>query len=360
MASQTKSIEKPIICGIQQIGVGIANVEQAWKWYRDYFNLNVPIFQEAADAPFMTDYTGNKVQSRSATLALNLAGGSGFEIWQYTSREGQAPDFGIKAGDLGIYLCRVKTKNLLKAFDFFKQKGVTLSEKIENGPAGEKHFFIKDPFDNIFQIVQGIDWLKNENTVTGGAEGAAIGISDVEKSLSLYRDVLGYDKIIYDEKGSFPDLKALPGGSNKFRRVLLTHSKPRKGPFSRLLGSSRLELIQVLDRKPNKIFKDRYWGDLGYIHLCFDIEGMDELENLCNKKGFPFTVNSKDSFDMGEASGHFTYIEDPDGTLIEFVETHKIPIFKKLGIYLNLSKRKTGKPLPDWMLKLLALNRNKD
>jgi len=34
---------------------------------------------------------------------------------------------------------------------------------------------------------------------------------------------------------------------------------------------------------------------------------------------------------MGEASGHFAYVEDPDGTLIEFVETHKIPIIKKLG-----------------------------
>ena len=33
-----------------------------------------------------------------------------------------------------------------------------------------------------------------------------------------------------------------------------------------------------------------------------------------------------ESFTMGDAGGHFTYIEDPDGYLIEFVETHKIPI----------------------------------
>ena len=33
---------------------------------------------------------------------------------------------------------------------------------------------------------------------------------------------------------------------------------------------------------------------------------------------------------MGEAAGHFSYIQDPDGTLIEFVETHKVPILKKL------------------------------
>ena len=31
---------------------------------------------------------------------------------------------------------------------------------------------------------------------------------------------------------------------------------------------------------------------------------------------------------MGDAAGQFAYIEDPDGTLIEFVETHKVPLVK--------------------------------
>jgi hypothetical protein len=62
---------------------------------------------------------------------------------------------------------------------------------------------------------------------------------------------------------------------------------------------------------------------------------------------------------MGEAAGHFTYIEDPDGTLIEFVETRKIPIVKKWGWYLNLQKRPAEKRLPDWMLKALKFNRKK-
>lgn len=66
-----------------------------------------------------------------------------------------------------------------------------------------------------------------------------------------------------------------------------------------------------------------------------------------------------DTFDMGEAAGHFAYIEDPDGTLIEFVETHKIPIIKKLGLYLNLRKRNPHKPLPDYILKALKYSKVK-
>jgi hypothetical protein len=66
-----------------------------------------------------------------------------------------------------------------------------------------------------------------------------------------------------------------------------------------------------------------------------------------------------DSFDMGEAAGNFAYIEDPDGALIEFVETHKIPVVKKIGWYIDLRKRLPSKALPDWMLKLLSFNRVK-
>ena len=66
------------------------------------------------------------------------------------------------------------------------------------------------------------------------------------------------------------------------------------------------------------------------------------------------------SFDMGEAAGHFSYIEDPDGTLIEFVETHKVPILKKFGLYLDLRKRDPQQILPDWMVKTLKFSRVKN
>ncbi len=91
---------------------------------------------------------------------------------------------------------------------------------------------------------------------------------------------------------------------------------------------------------------------------------MDALRRECKEKGFPFTVDSTQkhnlTFDMGEASGHFSYVEDPDGTLIEFIETHKLPVIKKLGWYINLRKRDPEKPLANWILKSLKFNRVKD
>ena len=141
--------------------------------------------------------------------------------------------------------------------------------------------------------------------------------------------------------------------------MLLGHSKPRQGAFSRLLGYSEIELVQVFDRQPKKIYENRFWGDCGFIHLCFDISNQDAMRRLCSEKGYPYTVDSGSTFDMGEAAGHFSYIEDPDGALIEFVETKRLPILKKIGWYLDLTKRNNAKPLPDWMLRTLRFSRVK-
>jgi catechol 2,3-dioxygenase-like lactoylglutathione lyase family enzyme len=176
----------------------------------------------------------------------------------------------------------------------------------------------------------------------------------MEKSIKFYSDILGYDQIIYDSTGVFEDIATLEGGGKTFRRVLLTHSKPREGSFSRMLGQTQIELFEAVDFTPRKMFEGRQWGDFGYIHLCFDVKGMSEIKEQCAAAGHPFTVDSGEGdFDMGEAAGHFAYVEDPDGTLIELVETIKIPIMKKFGLYLNVAARSPEKPLPDWLLKLL-------
>lgn len=358
-------IKHKIISGIQQIGIGVSNVYEAWNWYREHFGMDIRIFEDAATAELMHSYTGGKPRKRHAALAMNLQGGGGFEIWQYVERIPTAPKIEIQAGDLGIYIAKIKTRNVRSAFETFKKSNLNLNE-LSIDPDGKEHFFVKDPYNNIFQVVEGHSWFKSElKKSTGAAFGAIIGVSDIDNSRKLYSEILGYDTVVYDKVGVFEDMLCLQGGDKSFRRVLLSHSKPRTGSFSKLLGPSVIELIQVIDGAPVQIFSNRYWGDLGFIHLCYDIKGMDALREECNDKGFAFTVDSThtlktDTFDMGEAAGHFAYIEDPDGTLIEFVETDKIPILKKLGWYIDLRKRDPHKALPKWILNSLRFSRVKE
>ncbi|MEO7175457.1 MAG: VOC family protein [Saprospiraceae bacterium] len=346
--------------GIQQVGIGNTDVQATWKWYRQNFGFDVPIFEEAAVAGLMLPYTGGEPQKRHAVLALNLNGGGGLEIWQYTDREVSFPAFKPQPGDLGIYGLKLKTRDVGKCYHMCKAKHLDLVGPVVEEQGVAKHFFLRDLHQNVVQICPSGDWFQEKRDLMGGVLGAILGVSNMERSMKFYADILGFDQIVSDKSGQFDDLDNLADQSNQYHRVLLRRSKPNLGPFSQLLGDAEIELVQVLDRAPRKLYEDRFWGDPGYIHLCFDIVGMAEMKERCESFGHPFTVDSASSFDMGEAAGHFTYIEDPDGTLIEFVETHKIPILKRMNWYLDLRKRRPDKALPEWMLKSLAFNRVKD
>lgn len=348
------------ISGIQQVGIGVSDAEAAWKWYRLQFKMDVPVFRDEATASLMKRYTGDRAQNRYAILAMNMSGGGGFEIWQYTSREPQGANFDLMLGDTGVLAIKMKSRNIHETYQRLKSNGVDLLSDIQESPCGKNHFYLKDPFNNLFEVVESKSWFKSHKSEMGGVTGCVIGVTDIDNALKLYKDVLGYNVVLVDEVGKFDDLNGLPGGGEEFRRVIIGASPIRKGAFCRLFGHTELELLQVKSREARKVFDNRYWGDLGYIHVCFDVNGMSKLAEKCSNAGFEFTVDSQNSFDMGKASGHFTYCEDPDGTLIEFVETHKIPIVEKLGWYLNLQKRNPDKPLPDWMLGMLSLNRVRD
>lgn len=351
-----------IICGIQQMGIGVPNVQEIWKWYRENFGIDVKVFEDAAEAPLMTKYTGGEVHKRTATLALSMNGGGGFEIWQYTSRNTEKANFDIKLGDYGLYMCKIKSRNIQQSYNFLKSQGVELISKIEETPEGKKHFLVKDPNGNIFEIVEGLGWFSNTNhpAQTGGVAGTVIGVSNIEASLKVYQQLLGYSQIVYDKTDVFSAYSNLNGGEGKVRRVLLRHPELRKGPFAELLGPTEIELIQSVERTDcRNIFENRYWGDWGFIHLCFDVQGIEALKKEAEQLGFPFTVDSGETFDMGEAGGRFSYIEDPDGTWLEFVETHKVPVLKKIGWYIDLKKRNPTKHLPKWMLRAMGLNRVK-
>ena len=348
---------KKIVSGIQQIGIGVTNVNEAFEEYKKNFGMSVRLFDDNGIAELMLPYTNMQPQHRHAILALNLRGGGGFEIWQYTTRTPLQSLFKVELGDLGIFICKIKCDDVKAAYSVLNALGVNILNNPCHAPDGDLHFYLTDSYGNLFEVIENIPFFNRGKSVSGGVAGAGIGVSDMETSLKFYALALGYDKILFDETDVFEDLTVIEGGNKTFRRVLLTHSQPREGSFSRLLGSSQIELFEACNYQPRKIFANRQWGDLGFIHLCFDVKNMNAIKRDGEENGYPLRVDSgNQDFDMGEAAGHFAYIEDPDGTLIELVETLKIPILKKIGWYLNLKKRPPQKPLPDWMLKLLKFS----
>ena len=84
------------------------------------------------------------------------------------------------------------------------------------------------------------------------------------------------------------------------------------------------------------------------------------LGEKLNSIGHGFTCDSSNGLHMGKTRVHCTYVEDPNGTLIELIEVYKIPLIEKWGLFMDLQNRPPYKPIPKWMMKMSRFTRVKD
>ncbi len=336
------------LSGIQQVGIGVKDAHQAMLAYKAIFGMDVLIFDDIAPAQLMAQYTGQKIYNRRAILTINLKGGGGFEIWQFLDKI-PLENKDVNLGDLGIYGPKIKSSDIQKSHKQLLQNNSIAVSAISDGGS---QFWVKDAYGNNFNIVAAHEWFQDGDSDLGGVCGAVIGVSNMEHSIQFYANVLGINTVLYDK-----EINDIEG--NIYRKVGLYKKASGKGAFNKLLGSVEIELVQILNKPAKTIYQNRFWGDCGFIHMCFDVLNMDALKLHAAQNNCHFTVDSNNTFEMENASGRFCYIEDPDGTLIELVETHKVPILKKIGWYLDLKKRNFEKPLPNWMIKMLALSKVK-
>jgi catechol 2,3-dioxygenase-like lactoylglutathione lyase family enzyme len=348
------------INGLQHIGVAVSDMDKSLKFYRRFFGLNIPFFDSVQPAPLMDVYTNNSTITKRASMVVNLQGGCAIEVICPTSFKAKKATFEIAVGDLGICITQLKCKNIHDTHRFCKDNGAPHVTDINKDPMGRDTFYLQDPDGNMWQYVQGDQWYTDAKHHSGGVIGCSTGVSDMEKALHLYRDILGFDEVVYDHSGIHTDWSALHGGQSSYRRVLLTQKAQPGGGFAKVTGKTYIELIQSLDRAPKFIFENRIWGDTGFAHIGFDVKGMKALGEDLAKSGYGFTCDSNDALSMGQTKVHCTYIHDDDRTLIELIEVYKVPIMEKWGIFLNVEKRDPLKPLPDFMLKSLRFSRVKD
>ncbi|MDA1335560.1 MAG: VOC family protein [Bacteroidetes bacterium] len=349
------------IQGMQHIGVATSNMDHSLRFFRQLFGMDIPFFDSVQAAPLMDSHTRGETITKRASMVMNLQGGCAFEVLRADSFEPVKASWTLGQGDLGITTVQMKTRDIERMHAHaMKIAGDACDRSIRNTPWGQKTFYVSDPDENRFQVLEASDWFENNGHPSGGVLGCTIGVTNMEKSLELYANILGFDEVLFDETGTFADWEDLPNGKESFRRARLTQSAPGAGGFGPLTGRTYIELVQALDRKGRFIFEDRIWCDIGFAHLGFDVRGMNELGKALDAKHFGFRCDTADAIGMGETKVHCTYIDDPDECWLEMIEVHKVPIIEKWGLFLNVQKRGADEPLPRWMLKALRFSRIKD
>ncbi|MFN5910817.1 MAG: VOC family protein [Bacteroidota bacterium] len=347
------------INGIQHLGLGSDSFIENWKWLRTHFGFDVPMFDSVAEAELMKYYTENTVVNKRAAMILNLQGGCPVELIELRSRKPVQPAFEIRLGDLGIFAGKIKIdpaklEKAKKKFD-----GLNMSVSLSKQPHGGLSGFLTYGNGVHFQLIEGDRSFTKGPHETNGIAGCIIGCRSIEESKSYYA-LFGYDHVLYEGEGVYDDFKELPGGEKHLRRCLLGKSVPQTGGFAALAGETFIELVQMTEDTPRNMYEGRIWGDVGFVHLGMDVRGMGEIEKMLSSKGYPFKCDSSNGLHMGQTRVHCTYVEDPNGILIELIEVYKIPIMEKWNLFLNVEKRAPEKPLPNWMLKAMRFSRIKD
>jgi catechol 2,3-dioxygenase-like lactoylglutathione lyase family enzyme len=143
-----------------------------------------------------------------------------------------------------------------------------------------------------------------------------ITVSDVDRSLSFYRDVLGL-RVIADATLAEPEVADLLGLDSVELRIADLDS-----------GDGRIvELIQYLEPKGRLIVYES--SDSATTHIAFTVDNLAAVRERLAREGA--TVVSRQPITINETGGSFDgsiclYVRDPDGVILELVQRRPDPL----------------------------------
>ena len=134
-------------------------------------------------------------------------------------------------------------------------------------------------------------------------------VSDIERSIVVYRDVLGL-KLIKRQTGTAPYLATVTGFAGV--RLEAAFLQPAA-------GGSVLELLQYVSHPASAT--DRATNRPGNAHLCFKI---DDLRSACaelKRRGVTLISEPTEITAGAHAGGWAVYLRDPDGFTVELYQS---------------------------------------
>ena len=116
-------------------------------------------------------------------------------------------------------------------------------------------------------------------------------VSDAEKSLAFYRDLLGFEF-----QGEMP----MPGGGTMFRLMC---------------GTTLLKLVKA-NNEPERAAVGGITGACGYRYFTISVSNLEEVTASCADAGYKVAVTPREI----RAGITISIVEDPDGNLVEFLQ----------------------------------------
>ena len=136
----------------------------------------------------------------------------------------------------------------------------------------------------------------------------SVTVSDMERSLAFYRDLLGMEQI-ETHRLEGETISKMAGKDDVVMQVVRLQAPETPGMLLDLQ-----EYVQPQGKASNGKL-----GDVGHSHICFGVPDMAQAYQELKAEGVAF-VSEPVSFDLGWAIVHVVFFEDPDGYILELMQ----------------------------------------
>lgn len=152
-----------------------------------------------------------------------------------------------------------------------------------------------------------------------GVNHVGIGVSDMNRSLKFYGELLGFTEVVFDYTGFLPGMEKVTGKPETKARVVMLRNQ-NKGP----IGLGMIKLVHLLPPdKSESIPPGTTWGEIGIAEIALNTRKSPEKFAEMVLKGckplLPPAIPSVFPPYENNIVG-LSYIADPDGGKIELIE----------------------------------------
>jgi catechol 2,3-dioxygenase-like lactoylglutathione lyase family enzyme len=140
------------------------------------------------------------------------------------------------------------------------------------------------------------------------ADHTGITVSNLERSLAFWRDVLGFELShhVHQTGELAAEITGVPGAEISLAVL-------------RAPGGHKIELLEYLAPTDRK-HVDLRPCDVGSVHVAFTVENLDAVLNAIAASGWRAAGKAQTLKSGPNAGKRVIYVRDPDGTTIEFMQ----------------------------------------
>ncbi len=135
----------------------------------------------------------------------------------------------------------------------------------------------------------------------------SITVSNLERSIAFYRDILGFE-LLYSRESSGEGLSKGVGVENAHLKIVMFR-----------VGDDFLELIEYVTPKCDP--KELRPCDIGSMHVAFQVKDIEEMGRRLKEHGHTFNTPPRHITEGPMKGWIWAYFKDPDGAQLEIVET---------------------------------------